>query len=988
MPRPRFVLRPFPPPIRHRLIASGLAGGLAVVLAGALTLWTVGTATAASTAYEAEAATLSGGAVVATDHSGYSGSGFVGGYTDGNKGAAASTFAVTANPGGGYTLSLRYANGTTATKTLSLYVNGAKVRQISLPATANWDTWGTETETVTLSAGAVAIAYRFDSTDSGNVNLDRLTVTTVSAPPAGTYEAESAALSGGAVVATDHSGYTGSGFVGGFTDANKGNAATAFTVSAGGAGLYTSSLRYANGTGASMTLSVYVNGAKIRQTSLPATANWDTWGTVADAVTLNAGTNTVTYRFDSTDSGNVNLDSITLSGPATPPPPTPSNGYELEGGFVSGGPSVATAVAGWAGTGYITGFTTAGARVITTVNTSAAGAATITLRYNNSSGTSRTLSDYANGLKVGQLSLPAGSGWLTVSQTLTLRAGLNTIGFQYDSGDSGGVSVDQVVVSTGIPRATRGATTGYVEYEAEAATTNATTLGPDRTYLTVASEASGRRAVRLSSTGQYVRFTLTQPTNSLVIRYSIPDSADGAGQSAPIAVYVGSTVAGATKVKDVTLTSTYSWVYGAYPYTNVPSQGSAHHFFDEVRTTFATTYPAGTVLALQKDASSTAARYDIDLVDTEQVAPALAMPANFLSVTGYGATANDGTDDTAALASAVSAAQSQGKGVWVPAGQFIINAHVNLSNVAIRGAGMWYSVIRGTNGKGGLFATGGGVQVVDLTIAGDVRYRDDTNFDTGLEGNFGAGSLVQNVWIEHTKVGAWINSGTNGLYVVGLRIRDTMADGVNIHANVVNARVDQTAVRNTGDDALAMFSEGAAVTNSAYTFVTVQVPLLANAVGIYGGNGNRIEDSLLSDTVTASAGIAISTRFGPVGFSGTTRVARNTLTRTGGYENNWGAQLGALWIYADTADITAPVQVQDLSIMDSTYQGILLSYQRTISNLTVDHVTVSGAGTYGIELNCAGNATFSNVAVTGAASGGLHNMTGYTLIRGAGNSGF
>jgi hypothetical protein len=70
-------------------------------------------------------------------------------------------------------------------------------------------------------------------------------------------------------------------------------------------------------------------------------------------------------------------------------------------------------------------------------------------------------------------------------------------------------------------------------------------------------------------------------------------------------------------------------------------------------------------------------------------------------------------------------------------------------------------------------------------------------------------------------------------------------------------------------------------------------------------------------------------------------------------------------LYADTADITAPVVVRDVSIVDSTYHAVLLSYQRTITNLTLDHV-----------------------AVTGAASGGLNNMTGYTLTRGPGNSGF
>jgi hypothetical protein len=249
-------------------------------------------------------------------------------------------------------------------------------------------------------------------------------------------------------------------------------------------------------------------------------------------------------------------------------------------------------------------------------------------------------------------------------------------------------------------------------------------------------------------------------------------------------------------------------------------------------------------------------------------------------------------------------------------------------------------------------------------------------------------------------VGAWVGRDYSNIPELwnpgdrvefsGVRIRDTYADGVNLHGNVKNTRIDQTSVRNTGDDALAMWSDGAAVTNSAFTFDTVQLPMLANTAGIYGGNGNRITDNLLSDTVTASAGIAVGTRFNPVPLSGTTVVARNTLTRTGGYEPNWGSQLGALWIYADTADITSPIQVTDTTITDSTYQGILMSWGRTITGTTFDNVTVTTTGTYGIVIdNLTGSATFSNTKVSGTPSGGLSNTSGtFTIIRGAGNSGF
>jgi hypothetical protein len=308
--------------------------------------------------------------------------------------------------------------------------------------------------------------------------------------------------------------------------------------------------------------------------------------------------------------------------------------------------------------------------------------------------------------------------------------------------------------------------------------------------------------------------------------------------------------------------------------------------------------------------------------------------------------------------------------------------------VAVRGAGPWYSVLKGRSGKGGFFATGSDVTIADLMIDGDVRYRDDANFHAALEGNFGTGSLIQNVWVEHTKVGLWADNGTDGLLALGLRIRNTFADGVNFHGNVRDTSVQQTVVRNTGDDALAMWSDGWPVTRGAFTFNTVQIPMLGNGIGIYGGTANRAEDNLVSDTLTASAGIAVGTRFNPVPLSGETLVRRNTLVRTGGLEPNWNSQLGALWLFADTADITAPVTVRDVEIRDSTYAGILMTWQRRIENATFERVTVAGTGTYGIEINATGDATFSHTAVSGAPSGGLSVSPSFTVNRGPGNSGF
>ncbi|WP_372349034.1 family 16 glycoside hydrolase [Streptomyces sp. KL116D] len=136
-----------------------------------------------ATLYEAEEARLTGTAGINTDHPGYSGSGFVDSYN--TEGKVATTFDVTVPKAGEYDVNLRYSNGPNpfqGTKSLSLYANGAKLRQTTLASTGTWDAWSTRTERVTLKAGRNTVAYRFDPGDTGHVNLDLITVRPHGAP--------------------------------------------------------------------------------------------------------------------------------------------------------------------------------------------------------------------------------------------------------------------------------------------------------------------------------------------------------------------------------------------------------------------------------------------------------------------------------------------------------------------------------------------------------------------------------------------------------------------------------------------------------------------------------------------------------------------------------------------------------------------------------------------------------------------------------------
>jgi hypothetical protein len=131
--------------------------------------------TASGEYHEAEKADLIGEASKDTEHSGYSGDGYVSGFGHGISGTAA-TFWVEAPKDGQYQVELCYANATESTKTLTLFLNDERVTQTRLPNDETWNMWLTQTEVLTLHAGRNAISYRKTPNDKGEVNLDFIRV--------------------------------------------------------------------------------------------------------------------------------------------------------------------------------------------------------------------------------------------------------------------------------------------------------------------------------------------------------------------------------------------------------------------------------------------------------------------------------------------------------------------------------------------------------------------------------------------------------------------------------------------------------------------------------------------------------------------------------------------------------------------------------------------------------------------------------------------
>jgi Alpha-1,3-glucanase catalytic domain D1/F5/8 type C domain/Alpha-1,3-glucanase catalytic domain D2/Abnormal spindle-like microcephaly-assoc'd, ASPM-SPD-2-Hydin len=532
-----------------------------------------------------------------------------------------------------------------------------------------------------------------------------------------------------------------------------------------------------------------------------------------------------------------------------------------------------------------------------------------------------------------------------------------------------------------------GASLPYTEVQAESSATNGTVIGPSYTQGQLADEASGRKAVTLQGSGQYVTFTTPVATNSVDFRYSIPDSSDGSVYTAPLSLYING-----TKQPDFTLTNAYSWYYGSYPFTNTPSSGNPHHFFDETHRLFATTYPAGTTFRLQVDSEDTAASYTIDFADFEQVGAALTQPSGSVSVVSEGADPTGANDSTSAFNAAITAAGAGGT-VWIPPGTYDIPGHISVSNVTIAGAGMWYSTVTGA--APGFYGNSApspstNVHLQNFAIFGNVQERNDSAQVNGIGGAM-SNSTVSDIWIEHMKVGAWMDGPMDSLKFSGMRIRDTTADGINFHGGVTNSTVTNSDIRNTGDDGIATWADSSigADANDTISGNTVQLQMLANGIAIYGGHDNTVTGNLVADTgITQGGGIQVGQRFTstPVG---TTTISDNTLIRDGDLDPNWQFGVGALWFDGSQGAITGPINVTNTLIEQSPFEAVQW-VEGTVSGVSLSNVTIAGTGTFALQEQTGGTATFSNVTATGVnGPAPVYSCEGgnFTVTDGGGNSG-
>ncbi|WP_256334527.1 discoidin domain-containing protein [Lentzea albidocapillata] len=580
---------------------------------------------------------------------------------------------------------------------------------------------------------------------------------------------------------------------------------------------------------------------------------------------------------------------------------------------------------------------------------SAAGAHGITVTILNSSGqTVRTLTGSHNGtINAGATTAAVNLGtWPADDGRYTVRTAIADDGNEIPAKQGNNTSEQSLFIG-------RGASVPWQHVEAEDAAVGggAQVLSPNRTIGDLAGEASGRRAVTLNGTGQSVEFTTSGPTNTLVTRFSIPDSSSGGGITSNLNVYVNGQFH-----KAIDLTSKYMWLYGneAGP-GNSPGAGGPRHIYDEANVMLDSTFPAGTKIKLQKDAANTT-NYAIDFVNFEQVTAAgnpdaarYAVPAGFTHQDVQNALDRVRMDTTGTFV-----------GVYLPAGTYQTAQKFNVYGKAVRvvGAGPWFTRFQAPlaqeNTDIGFSAqsSASGSTFSGFAVFGNYTARIDGPgkvFDFAGVQNM----TIENIWVEHMMCLFWGNNVDNNV-IRDNRIRDMYADGLNLTNGSAGNRIANIEARSTGDDAFALFAAtdggGSGQQNNVFENLSVLTPWRAAGLAVYGGKLNTFRNIYVADTLTYSAVTISSLDFGypmedfgpePTTFSGL------TLVRSGGHF--WGAQtFGAIWMFSASKKYTG-IRVSDVEIVDPTYSGIMFQtkYNGAAENIFQDtvlsNVSISGA---------------------------------------------
>jgi len=442
---------------------------------------------------------------------------------------------------------------------------------------------------------------------------------------------------------------------------------------------------------------------------------------------------------------------------------------------------------------------------------------------------------------------------------------------------------------------------GIVRYEAEKAklTGGAALHGPSLDQTNVASQASDMKYVELPKAGAKLEWSVRESgLDGVTLRFTMPDAPDGWKQDNPNDetpqykredVFTGSLefrvngkrrkIRQYGKVSDsVPLSSYWMWQYfvGDHPSDEPGGHEFARFAFDEVHFAIeGKPLAKGDVVSLANVDGKFP--YGVDFIELEKIPAPIPQPDGSLSVADFG-TGRDAIDKCFV------ACREQKKTMYVPAGvwEYYRKTGDNrwllsgASEMKITGAGMWHTNLHFPGSKSFGGGVGGdrnatGTEFCHMYLSSMLRSRFNQNaVYKGIMEAWGDKAKLHHLWIEHFECGMWLGDyqgpakPTTNTVISDCRLRNNLADGINLCQGTSSTVIERCSFRGNGDDGIAIWNNDACeaqdAKNDVIRFNTVENNWRAGGIAIFGGDGHIIEGNLVKDCYKG-AGIRLNTDF-------------------------------------------------------------------------------------------------------------------------------
>ena len=472
----------------------------------------------------------------------------------------------------------------------------------------------------------------------------------------------------------------------------------------------------------------------------------------------------------------------------------------------------------------------------------------------------------------------------------------------------------------------------YHRYEAESARRldGAVLRGPTLDQHQLASQASDMQYVELPSRASALEWTIAHDgCDGVTLRFTMPDRRDGWRQrdlnarvpqyrrddvfDGSLDVFVNgrrrSILQYGRTSERIPLSSYWMWQYMTGDRPADEPDGSyevARFAFDEVHFMLDSPLRKGDVVRLANGDGRFA--YGVDFIEIEKVPAPVARPAGALSVADYG-TGREAIDRCLADCVREHRAMYFPAGVWeywsdVDDNRWLLNG---ASGITITGAGIWHTNLHFPSSRPFGGGVGGNRDAVNLEfcnlyLSSMLRSRCNQNaVYKGIMEAWGEGARLHDLWIEHFECGMWLGDyqgparPTVNCRIYSCRLRNNLADGINLCQGTSSTTIEHCSFRGNGDDAIAIWNNDACgavdATNDVIRCNTVENNWRAAGIAIFGGDGHEIANNVVKDCYKG-AGIRLNTDFPGHHFANTKeiRFVDNTIVNCGTSWDCYGVQ--------------------------------------------------------------------------------------------------